>query len=51
MSSLNDCINVLNFISILKTLILFFFDYFKKWINGKYHNLYLAASLSLLLLL
>ncbi len=33
---------VLNFISILKILILFFSDYFKKCINAKYHNPYVA---------
>ena len=48
MSSLNESIKFhLN----IEDPNIIFSDYFKKWINGKYHNLYLAASLSLLLLL
>lgn len=36
---------VLNFISIFKILILFFSDYFKKYINGEYHNLYVVERI------
>ena len=39
MSSLNDCIKFhLN----IEDPNIIFFDYFKKCINGKYHNLYVA---------
>ena len=51
MSSLNDCIKCIKFHLNIEDPNIIFSDYFKKWINGKYHSLYLAASLSLLLLI
>ena len=42
MSSLNDCIKCIKFHLNIEDSNIIFSDYFKKWINGKYHNLYLA---------
>ena len=42
MSSLNDCIKCIKFHLNIEDPNIIFSDYFKKWINGKYHNLYLS---------
>ena len=44
MSSLNESIK---FYLNIEDPNIIFSDYFKKWINGKYHNLYLAELIQL----